>query len=150
MNNMNRVASLLLLLFLAGCCSTNHVAVREFQHKHPGEFKKYAYILPIKLDTYRALVGERQAAVSGVISGMKQKFGNVQGVNDYAEEVFREEGAERRSTIELYRKLEGLSENGGAICQFEWSDGKTKEIGLLVLKSGEIIERLPWLADLSE
>lgn len=57
------------------------------------------------------------------------------------------EGEDRERIIEFFRSLEEASSSGGAVCQYEWSDGKTKETGFLVLKSGEIVKREPWITE---
>lgn len=143
-----RIVFFLALIFSsAGCCTTSNEPVRRFSKEHPREFKTYKYILPIHLATYDMLVGERLAAVQGIVDGMRSNSGHVPGVTNYAHVVMRREGEYRRKTIELHQKWEEMSQYGGAICQFEWSDGKTREIGILVLKSGEIVDRQPWFVE---
>ncbi len=49
--------------------------------------------------------------------------------------------------ITQFQELDSASKGGGIICQFEWSDGKTSEMGLLALKDGEVAKRCVWLVN---
>jgi len=137
------------LLILAGCCSTleKSAPTSLFQRKHPLEFRQYAYLNPVSLDTYRAIWGERAGASSYILDEMQRRFGDTPGVMEFVKQMAQQEGKDRKRLVDSFRELQQLSASGGAVCQFEWSDGKTREIGLLVLKAGEVIRREPWVTD---
>jgi hypothetical protein len=93
------------------------------------------------------LIGERFGSINGIVVGMKQRFGKFPGVNDYADRILREQVEEKQHVVQYFEELRQASAGGGAICQYEWSDGKTRETGLLVVKSGKVVRREPWLTD---
>lgn len=145
-----KLLALLGLLFVAsGCCSNKicHSAVREFKKKHPEEFKRYTFIYPITLATHMALVGDRIADVCGIAERLQEQFGSVPGIAEFAEDIIKQEKLLRQRTIQSARELERLKGDDGAICQFEWSDGFTKEVGLLVIRNGEIVKRDAWFIE---
>jgi hypothetical protein len=138
----------LLMLFLTGCCSMPaNKAITAFQQKHPAEFRKYVYLKPANLDTYSVLFGDRHGTIVRIGTELENKFGNVPGMNEYVNQFLHEEAKERQDTIKRYTDFQDKSANGGVICQFEWNDGKMKEIGLLALKDGEIVKREVWMGD---
>jgi hypothetical protein len=122
-------------------------AVGLFRRKNPVEARQYVYLNPVNLDTYSMVIGERMGAISVIINGMKQRFGETPGVNEYADYFLHELGEDKRHVETLFHELKAASSGGGAICQFEWNDGKAREIGLLVLKSGEVVRREMWLTE---
>ena len=122
-------------------------AVGEFRRKHPADFQKYAYLNPVNLDTYRELLGFEQGLHSGQIAGLRKRFESVPGVNDLSERQLRADATDRQVWITGFQDLESASSGGGVICQFEWSDGKTSETGLLAIKNGEVVKRDVWLVD---
>ena len=134
---------------MAGCCSLpmNYLPVTEFRQKHPKEFEKYAYLNPISLNTYRAIWGEKAGAASYILDETERRFGKTDGVKEFVKKMAEREGEDRRRIVELFHDLESASSGGGAVCQYEWSDGKTRETGFLVLKSGDVIKREPWVTD---
>jgi len=121
--------------------------VAEFQRKHPAEFGQYAYLNPISFDTYKAVWGERAGSASFILGEVERRFGNEQGVKEFVRTMLRQEAEDRDRIIKFCRDLEEASANGGVVCQYEWSDGKERETGFLVLKSGEVVKRAPWLTD---
>lgn len=147
---MRRVALLGILLMAAGCCSnkTYHPAVREFRLKNPEEFRRYTYLYPTTLPIYMGLVADRIIAVHGVIDDHEKRFQDVPGIQEFAQDIKRQESAVREKTIKWARELERLMGNDGAICQFEWSDGYTSQVGLLILRNGRIVWREVWFEEI--
>ena len=146
---MERFWILCCLALMAGCCSAprNYRPIAEFKRKHPEEFVKYAYLNPISFNTYKAVWGEKAGAVSYVLDETERRFGKTDGVKEFVKRMSEREGEDRRRILEFFRELETAGSGGGAVCQYEWSDGKTKETGFLVLKSGEVIRREPCVTD---
>jgi len=146
---MKRVALLGLLLMAAGCCSNkiSHNAVREFQQRHPEEFKRYAFIYPITLATHMALAADRMSVVCGIAERLQNEYGSVPGISEFVQDIIKQENVIREETIKSAHELERLMGNDGAICQFEWSDGFTKEVGLLVIRNGQVLKRDVWFID---
>lgn len=138
-----------LLVLMAGCCRVpeSYRPVAEFQRKHPEEFGKFAYLNPISLNTYRAVWGMKAGEASYLLDETERRFGNIDGVKEFVNRMAKREGDDRQRIVEFFRELEAASSGGGAVCQYEWSDSKTRETGFLVLKSGEIIKREPWVTD---
>lgn len=143
------LASVSGLLLIGGCCSIPQAyrPVAEFQRKHSAEFEKYTYLNPVSLDTYKAIWGERAGAASYILGETVRRFGNEQDVKEFVKTMLQREAEDRQRILKFCRDLEEASSKGGAICQYEWSDGKTKETGFLVLKSGEVVRREPWITD---
>ena len=140
---------LLWLGLLAGCCGipASYQPVAEFRRKHPKECERYAYLNPISLETYVIIWGERAGAYSYILEEAKRLFGETEGVKQFVESMAEREGKDRRLILEFFGDLESTSSGGGAVCQYEWSDGKTREVGFLVLKAGDVIKREPWITD---
>jgi hypothetical protein len=137
-----------LLLIAVGCCSTKErEPVATYQIKHPDEAKKFIYLNPVNLNTYRCMLGDQEGWVGSIVTSLRKKFPDVPGVQEFANQQLKEEASETAAEIDKFKDFEKASTNGGAICQFEWDDGKTHEIGLLVLKDGEIVRRDVWLTD---
>lgn len=136
------------LMAILGCKSPDHVAaLTEFRRKNPDEARLYKYVYPITLDTFRVMLGDKYASVADIALTLKERFGDTTTVKAYAENVLNRQAKERRQSIDHLRDLEGAASGGGFVCQFEWSDGKTREIGLLVIKSGTVIKREVWSVD---
>jgi hypothetical protein len=138
----------IMLLLTSGCCTTQPSdPIALFRRTNPTEAKQYAYLHEINLDAYSMLIGERLGSINGIVVGMKQRFGEVPGVNEYADRILRQQVEERQHVVQYFEELRQASAGGGAICQYEWSDGKTRETGLLVVKSGRVVKREPWLTE---
>jgi hypothetical protein len=148
-SSMKPLVSVSWLLLIVGCCAIPdaHRPVAEFQRKHPAEFRKYTYLNPISLNTYKAVWGERAGATGYMLGEIHRRFGNVDGVKEFVKAMRQRESEDRQRILTFCRDLEEAGSNGGAVCQYEWSDGKSKETGFLVLKSGEVVKREPWLSD---
>ena len=146
---MKLLAFLGILLIASGCCSNkiSHSAVREFQQRHPEEFKRYAFIYPITLATHMALAADRMSDVCGIAEKLQEKYGSVPGISEFAQDIIKQENVIREKTIKSAHEMERLIGNNGAICQFEWSDGVTKEVGLLVIRNGQVLKRDVWFLD---
>jgi hypothetical protein len=141
----------LMCIVLEGCCSRPLPAgfseVAEFERKHPSEYKEFLYLNPVNLDTYRCMVGLQLAVASGFSREVKLRFGTIQGINEFAEKRMSQEAAECQITSRHYAELEALCLPRGAICQFAWMNDERKEIGLLVIKEGNIAKRDVWIVD---
>jgi hypothetical protein len=141
-------ACLLFILVLAGCCTDpTYGPVAEFRRKHPEEAKRFSALYPTSLSAYGILLGDRMAQFNAVLAGMKQRFGDTPGLKDYADQSAAELGGQARHALDHFSDLVAKSSNGGALCEYEWSDGKIKETGLLILKGGEVIEKESWLTE---
>jgi hypothetical protein len=148
---MKRVAFLGLLLAATGCCSHKacHPAVREFQRKHPEEYKRYAFIYPTTLAIHMALVADRISAVCEIAEKLQEEYGSVPGISEFAQDIIKQENLVRQTTIKWAREMERLMGKDGAICQYEWGYGVTKEVGLLVLRNGHVAKREVWFVEYS-
>ena len=137
-----------LSLALAGCCMPQRTdPINQYKQKHPGEAKDYTYIYPVNLELYKGLVDFEFGRMAGIAGGLRARFGSTPGVNEFADKISKEQTREHEASSEHFQELEMASSNSGLICQYNWSDGKTREIGWLVIKSGEVIKRLPWQLD---
>jgi hypothetical protein len=136
---------------LEGCCSRPlpkaFFEVAEFERKHPSEYKEFLYLNPVNLDTYRCMVGLQLAVASDFSREVKLRFGTTQGINEFAEEKMSQEAAECQNTSRRYTDLEALCLPHGVICQFAWTNDERKEVGLLVIKEGNIAKREVWIVD---
>lgn len=132
-----------------GCCviPVSHRPIAEFKQKHPDEYRQFAYINAISLETYKAVWGAKAGAISHVLDEAERRFGETGGIKSFVNQMAEREGEDRRQMLEFFRELEDAGAGGGAVCQYEWSDGKTREVGFLVVKSGDIIKREPWITD---
>ena len=68
-------------------------------------------------------------------------------MNEYLQSKEKEVALEFQGANKQYKDLEILSEGGGCVCQFKWDDGRSDEIGLLVLKNGAIVKREVWVTE---
>jgi hypothetical protein len=110
-----------LLLLMAGCCSVPKLyrPVAEFQRKHPKEFKKYAYLNPVYLDTYRGVYGFSQGSASYSLGEINRRFGNNASLKEFIQKITKQDAETRQKIIESFDDLEKASSNGGVICQYE-------------------------------
>jgi hypothetical protein len=141
---------LALLLMSVGSCSTRPSIsgpIEEFRRQNPVEFKQFSYLNPISLDTYRAVVGDRFGVTSYILNEVDRRFGTNADISAFVAKMEDQQGKDRQIIIDDYRALEQLSSGGGIVCQYEWSDNHTKEIGFLVLKSGAIVRRVALVTD---
>ena len=138
-----------LLLIASGCCSNkiSHIAVREFQQRHPEEFKRYTFIYPITLATHMALAADRMSDVCAIADKLQKEYGSDPAISEFARNIIRQENVVREKAVRSAKELESLKGDDGAICQFEWSDGSTKEVGLLVIRKGRVLKRDVWFAE---
>ena len=144
-----RLFALGFLLLVAGCCSIPEAyrPVAEFQRKHPQEYRKYAYLNPISLNTYKCVWADGADLYGTILQETRRRFGENDVVKEFINRMSRHAMENRERILNFCRDLEQASSNGGAICQYEWSDGKTRETGFLVLKFGEVVMREPWITD---
>jgi hypothetical protein len=139
-------AILIAVALLTGCSTVQNEPVSQFRAKHSIDAKKFAYINPISLDTYEAMFGFN-AGLSYIGPNLKAKFGNIAGINEYADKIIKSEQDLRNQRVQMFKKLENSSANGGVICQYKLNNGVIDEIGFLVLKSGEIVEQEPLITE---
>jgi hypothetical protein len=147
-SNLWRVAILVAFVAALGssCITQPRDPAKVFQKKHFAA-ENYSYIYPIRLDTYKMLLGDRYAVVDSLAAELKRTFAGDDRIVEYAERILKEQGEEQQNAVQYLRALEEASSGGGVICQFEWSNGVTREIGLLVIKGGDIIVRDVWLTE---
>jgi hypothetical protein len=112
-----------------------------FRKKHPTESSAYENIAPASLGAYKGIVNAFKEVQLGIASGIKNRFADNSNVVNYATNISKDAMAIQQRWDKAFADLDEASTNGGVICQFDWSDGKKKETGLLVLRSGEIIKR---------
>lgn len=142
-----RLLPYLLAVLLAGCCCERQSdVVDSFRQEHPHEFKQYIYIYPISLDTYYWSEGDKDSTVGSLIREL-QRFKNVPELEGFAKKKHQEAVDDWRTTIGRYTHLEKCSADGGSICQFKWSDGTNTQIGLMVLKNGNVVTRDVWVSE---
>ena len=119
--------------------------ISEFQKKHPEDAKMFVHIYPVNLDLFREMVGGRALAIQRLAKDLKQEFGNIQGVKEFVEQKEHEDRESRNKEFSEFDELKRLSENGGLVCEYEWNNKEESEVGLLVLKNGDIIKRDEWI-----
>lgn len=139
---------LIIAISLAGCCTVpkQDNQVSQFRCKHPTEAKKYVYLNPISLDTYYATFGWGKGS-EYVETNLKEKFGSNPEINEFADKAIKTQRDWNDLLMQLFKRLESASSNGGVICQYKLNDGIIEEIGFLVLKSGEIVKQEPLITD---
>ena len=139
------------LLSLTGCClDRGNEQVIKFRRASPKEFNNYVYIYPVSLDTYYYLHGQQRGAITSLIRVAEieeRKYGTTPGLKEHLETWAKEAGTNQMFEVENYRDLEKSAADGGVICQFKWDDGKTCEMGMLVIKGGVVIKRDVWVTD---
>jgi hypothetical protein len=137
-----------LSVLLTGCCTApNPDPVADFRRKHPSEARAYTHIYPVGTDMYDMIFRVKSVTISGIGHSLKERFGDAATLADYADRILKQEAKAIQEWERLFAQLQAASTNGGFICEYGWSDGKTKETGLLVLKSGDVVKREPWLTD---
>jgi hypothetical protein len=130
------------MLTISGCCCpVEFKPVCEFQKTHPQQAQKYSHLAPVTLIRYRDLLAGRGTYMQIFADKLKQNFGNVPGMQDFADEELTLESKNRIAKLHAYNEMEELAKNGGCICEFEWSDKTNYEFGLLVLKGGNVVKR---------
>jgi len=140
---------LLWLLFvpIMGCCERRSDPVSVFRRKHPAEAKEFSYILPVRTEMYGMIYQMKSVTITGIGASLKAKFGSNPDVRDYADKILDQETNAKglwEGKLAEYRKVHV---RGSAICEYEWTDGKRTETGLLILHDGEILKREPWLTE---
>jgi len=134
----------------------NRDLVTEFHQSKPKEAKNYIFIHPVSVDLYKDMfnvVHEWNAA--STVGWLKDHFGDAEGVSDFADSLMNRVHRAQRMWEKDLDELTAASLGGGAVCEYKWSDGKTTELGLIVLKEGRIVKRFPFsnavnLEDLAE
>ena len=89
----------------------------------------------------------KSVAIRGIGSSLKERFSNVPELSTYAEVIVSNETKAFEAWDQRLKDLRKEIASGGAVCEYEWSDGKTRETGILVLKSGEVVKRDAWLTE---
>jgi len=136
---------LFLVVIASGCSRPSEFkAITEFREKHPDDAKLFVHIYPVNLDLFREMLGGRALSIQTFAHGLEREFDKVQGVKEFAEQKEREDREDRNTQYKEYQELERLSENGGLVCEYEWNNKEVLEVGLLVLKNGEVIKRDEW------
>jgi hypothetical protein len=136
------------MVLLGGCCTTRcwNDPVAQYRKKHPDEARRYSVLNPVNLVTYAEVAGWAMGSTT-FTRQLREKFGHVQGVNEFADQAVKNEFEAKQLFTTLFRGLEQAASGGGVVCQFEWSDGKTKETGLLAIRSGEVVKRERFLRE---
>jgi hypothetical protein len=141
-------AGFALTLLCAGCATSDpkpsdaHLA--RFKKNHPVEAAAYTHLYPVNLENYKVLDQLRSDKAGDIIVVMKQKFSEVPEVGDYADRLLKTDDEMWKNAERNIAELGEAFAPGSALYEFEWTDGRRSETGLLVLKSGEIAKREVW------
>ncbi len=136
-----------LLLLMAGCSPDPGPVspVGEFKGKHGADFKLYKFLNPVSVETFLMLLHKNYGESNGILEAMKTQIGTDENARAFVDNSLQQQAAEMQRMEKFFRDMESMAANGGAVCQYEWSDGATRESGFMVLKGGEIIARAPWI-----
>ena len=69
------------------------------------------------------------------------QFKSNRRIQDFASQWATNANLIHGRTIALFDAYEAEARNGGTICEFRWEGSDRIEVGLLVLRKGEIIKR---------
>jgi hypothetical protein len=136
-------------MVIAGCTIVpeSYRSVAEFRRKCPLEFRKYSYLNPISLDTYKSVWGDGAWTSSMILGETERRFGSNQDVKEFVKSMSEHAAQNREAFLKHCHDLEIAATNAGTICQYQWSDGTKTEAGFLVLQSGEVVMRKPWFTE---
>ena len=139
----------LALLLGAGCATTatSRDPVAQFREKHPSDAAKYVYIYPISTDTYVMIAAVQTGTILEIAHTLREKFPAVPEVVHYADDISKQEQAATQSRTTYFESFRLAGLDGGTVCEFQSYDGKTTDLGLLVLKAGEIVKRDVWRSE---
>lgn len=118
--------------------------VSAFLKKNPEEAKRYKSIRVTAVDLAKTVAIFDDVQLRGVATTIKNKFGNSPGATEYADLVLRVAERQQQSRFKLFEELEAAEAAGGVVCHYEWADGRTEQDGILVLRDGRVVKRLPW------
>jgi hypothetical protein len=153
MKNLNLTVLFLLgslaqVAIACGCCpSVGSDPVALFRLKHPKDWKKYSYISPANTELCDVIFNAKSLVIYEIGDSLKEKFANPPEIAAYGDRIVAMETKARTAWKKTLDELHEAKAKGGTICQFEWSDGITKETGLLVVSSGEISKRAAWSSE---
>lgn len=139
------------LLMITGCARSPapSAAVAAFKNKHPGEFGNYVYLNPISGDSYAMGWNLAAGEFNATLKEIDQRCGTNAEMKTFVEKVLHEQAADTVNINRHFGDFKKAASDGGTICEYEWNDGKTRETGMLIIKSGEVIRRDPWITEYS-
>jgi hypothetical protein len=74
---------------------------------------------------------------------LKERFANVRGMREYIDTLH----ANVDRAGELWNSdLDKMTEasEGGALCEYKWTNGEQTELGLMAIREGRIVKRFPF------
>lgn len=135
----------------AGCCTrlalNSNDQVDRFMRTHPLEYYQYQYLNPINLDDFRCMLGLQLAEADSITRELKFRFGSTPGINEYCQLKIDQDSSNYYTMSRHFSDLEVMSKPNGVICQFSRTNAEVKEIGLLVIKEGNVITNDVWVTD---
>jgi hypothetical protein len=142
------IAGFALGFLCAGCATSDpkpsDAQLARFKKNHPGEAAAYTHLYPVNLGNYKVLDQLRSDKAGDIIVVMKQKFSEVPEVGDYADRLLKTDDEMWKNVERNVAELGEACAPDRALYEFEWTDGRRVETGLLVLKSGQIAKREVW------
>ena len=124
--------------------SMRRTAVAEFLNRQlPQRRKEYVYVYPVGRDEWRLEFRFYVITMAAKIGLVESRFANVHGMQDYIQAL----RTKLRRGRELWnRDLDEMTEasEGGALCEYKWTNGKKTELGLMAIREGRIVKRFPF------
>jgi hypothetical protein len=120
-------------------------AVAKFLDRLPrGKREAYIYIHPVDTTLYKLQYSGHDGVVWSIVQELKSRFGRVEGMNDFAQSVWEKVDKGKQLWERRCDELTDASNDGGIVCEYKWSKGALPEVGLLVLKAGQIRKYFPF------
>jgi hypothetical protein len=141
------VFAVAVILVFSGCQTSPEKAVVQFRRHHAREAAGFTYIYPVNTEMFDIIFRMKSATISGIGHSLKDRFSDNSAIASYASIILKQENVASEEWQRLMDDLELEVAQGGVICEFEWKDGTTREVGLLVLKGRRIVRRQPWFTD---
>jgi hypothetical protein len=129
----------------AGQIDSEASAIGQFRAKHPSDAKNYIYIHPTTTEIAENWLTIHEAIFLSELRRLKRRFPDNVDVDQYADSMITQTRTMELRTFDWIKEFKAASSNGGVLCDYEWTDGKTQEDGVLVIRSGDIVKREPWV-----
>jgi hypothetical protein len=132
---------------IVGCISSNNDSLVEFRAHNPGSARRYIYLEPTGIELAEATFIERTVTVSDILRSVKANVNDPIALRHYLDRVVAVENTKREEQERLFSELDHWVTVGGTVCEYKWSDGQFIETGILVIKSGNVVKRVPWITE---
>ena len=116
--------------------------MRMFLLKHPAR-AFFVKMNPTSFDLMALLVSQRDSTAGALVEHLKEHFGDNDGLMEYLSWFEGNLARGERASMEGLSEIKALLNEGGKLYEYSYEKGTEWEWGVIVLKGGKELSRMP-------